>query len=311
MTTTLRQMRDGPASHAAWLVMALTPMFFASNIIFGRWTVPEVAPFTLAFLRWGLVALILSPFVLQARNAAKGCYDSIAILAMLGMVVCGGGFYLALSFTTAINATLIYTTSPIFVLLIERAMGRPLGIIRLLGCLVALLGVAAILLGGQHGSLNGLRLNAGDLGTLGCAIAWAFYSILFRKASLATIPAAALFGMIAGCGALLLVPLAVWEFASGADMPSSERAWTGLAGIVVFSSLIAFGGYQFGLRRFGPATTSVFMYLLPAYGVLMSVVFLGEAFETHHAIGIVLVLGGVVLATRPSAGTVHNSAKDA
>ena len=94
-------------------------------------------------------------------------------------------------------------------------------------------------------------------------------------------------------------------------MPSSERAWTGLAGIVVFSSLIAFGGYQFGLRRFGPATTSVFMYLLPAYGVLMSVVFLGEAFETHHAIGIVLVLGGVVLATRPSAGTVHNSAKDA
>lgn len=310
MTTMLRQMRDEPTNAAAWAVMTLTPLFFASNIVFGRWTVPDVAPFTLAFLRWGFVALLLAPFVVRAWHDAKGSRGLIAGLALLGMAICGGGFYLALSFTTAINATLIYTTSPIFVLLIERTMGKPLSALRLLGCLVALLGVSAILLGNQTDRLSDMQLNWGDLGTLACAIAWAFYSILFRTPSLASLPAAALFGMIAGCGALILAPLALWEWTIGADMPTTTKAWTGIAGIVVFSSLVAFGGYQFGLRRFGPATTSVFMYLLPAYGVLMAVIFLGEAFELHHAVGIVLVTGGVVLATRPRSRAVANAVPD-
>ena len=287
------------AAPAAWSIMVLTPLFFSTNLIFGRWTVPEVAPFTLAFLRWGAVALILLPF---SRGHVRTALDAgwrIPLLAFLGMWVCGAIVYLALGVTTATNATLIYTTSPVFVLLIEWYGGRRLDGLRFLGCLVAIAGVGVILFEGDATRLMGLSLNWGDLAILGCAVAWAAYSIVFREPGLGRLPAPAIFGLISGAGAILLAPFALIELLSGADMPTSIRAWAGVLGIVLCSSLIAFGGYQFGLRRFGPAVTSVFMYLLPVYGVLLATTLLGEAFRTYHAAGIALVLGGVILATRP------------
>ena len=82
-------------------------------------------------------------------------------------------------------------------------------------------------------------------------------------------------------------------------MPVTVSAWGGIAGIVVFSSLLAFSGFQYGIARLGASTASVFMYLLPAYGVGLAVLVLGEPFRLYHLIGIATVLGGLALATAP------------
>lgn len=284
----------------AGAVMLLTPLFFSSNLVFGRWTVPEVAPATLAFLRWGAVALVLSPFALAAWRRVRPPLGLVTLLAALGMGVCGAVVYLALGWTTATNATLIYTTSPIFVLLIERARGTPLSAVKAVGCTVAMVGITVILFRGEPARILALRFNVGDALILACAIAWAGYSVAFRDTRLAAVGAAGLFGLIAGAGAVLLAPFALGEWLAGAPIPTTGRAWTGIAGIVVFSSLLAFGGYQFGLRRFGAQVTSVFMYLLPIYGTGLAVLFLGERVEPFHAAGIALVLCGVVAATLPA-----------
>ncbi len=96
--------------------MLLTPLFFSSNLIFGRSTIPEVAPFTLAFLRWSAAALLLSPFLWMARDRLRTYVSDHPVhwlvLGFLGMWICGAGVYYALQFTTATNGTLIYTTSP-------------------------------------------------------------------------------------------------------------------------------------------------------------------------------------------------------
>jgi len=82
--------------------------------------------------------------------------------------------------------------------------------------------------------------------------------------------------------------------------PSTLRAWGSIAGIVIFASLLSYSTYQYGVKRAGPALTSIFLYLLPVYGIALAVVFLGEVFRPYHAVGLVLVLGGIVLATAPS-----------
>jgi hypothetical protein len=101
-------------------VMILTPLFFSSNLIFGRSTIPEVAPFTLAFLRWTAASLALAPFVWLARDHVRTYVSSSPrhwlLLGFLGMWICGAGVYYALQFTTATNGTLIYTTSPLMVI---------------------------------------------------------------------------------------------------------------------------------------------------------------------------------------------------
>ena len=289
-------MRDTSGNVAAWFVMVLTPLFFSTNLIFGSVTVPVVAPATLAFLRWGIVALVLAPFAWPHVSRALP-WRRLFSLSFLGMVICGAVVYAALRLTTATNATLVYTSSPVIVLLIERLSGTPLGVRKAAGCALATVGVAIILFDGDLAKLLRLSPNLGDLLILGCAIAWAVYSIEFRHPAVSALPPATALCLIAGCGATILAPFAAAEWFAGAPMPATSRAWIGLAGIVLMSSLLAFGGYQFGLRSFGAQRTSAFMYLLPAYGVLLAVLVLGEPFRTYHAVGIATVLGGVVLAT--------------
>lgn len=286
------------------VVMLLTPLFFSSNLIFGRSTISEVAPFTLAFLRWSAACLLLSPFLWMARVRARAYLTTYPmhwlVLGFLGMWICGAGVYYALQFTTATNGTLIYTTSPLIVIILERLFfGRATSWREIAGIIVGFLGVAIIVLKGDFSQLAGSSFNRGDLMFIAAAISWAGYSVLLKGRRTAGLPVSALFAVVTLSGALLLAPFALWELVSGASMPQSWTAWGGIGGIIIFSSLLAFSGYQYGVATLGASTTSIFMYLLPPYGVGLAVIVLGEPFETFHAIGIITVLAGLVLATAP------------
>ena len=286
------------------IVMLLTPLFFSSNLIFGRSTISEVAPFTLAFLRWSAAGLVLSPFLWMARDRVRTYVTTYPLhwllLGFLGMWICGAGVYYALQFTTATNGTLIYTTSPLMIIIIERLFfGRATSWREIAGILVGFLGVAIIVLKGDFTAIADSSFNWGDLMFIAAALSWAGYSVLLKGPRTAGLPVSALFAAVTLSGALLLAPFALWEYLTSAPMPQTWTAWGGIAGIVVFSSLLAFSGYQYGVARLGASTASVFMYLLPPYGVGLAVLVLGEPFHTHHAIGIATVLTGLVLATAP------------
>ncbi|WP_394689566.1 DMT family transporter [Hoeflea sp.] len=295
---------SGASRFVPLAVMILTPLFFSSNLIFGRSTISEVAPFTLAFLRWTAASIALLPFVWLARHRVRAYVTASPwhwmLLGFLGMSICGAGVYYALQFTTATNGTLIYTTSPLIVILLERLFfGRATGWRELTGIAIGFCGVAIIVLKGDLDRLAGLDLNRGDLIFIVAALSWAIYSVLLKGPRTAGLPVAALFGAITLAGALLLAPFALWEWLSGARMPVTVSAWGGIAGIVMFASLLAFGGFQYGVATLGASTASIFMYLLPVYGVGLAVLALGEPFHTYHGVGILTVLGGLVLATAP------------
>jgi drug/metabolite transporter (DMT)-like permease len=44
------------------------------------------------------------------------------------------------------------------------------------------------------------------------------------------------------------------------------------------------------------------MHLMPFFGAAMDVAFLGERFDMHHALGTVLIIAGVTIASRKWAG---------
>ncbi|TDH39316.1 DMT family transporter [Pseudohoeflea suaedae] len=290
------------ASLVPYLVMLATPLFFSSNLIFGRLAIPEVAPFTLAFIRWTAAALILTPWVMRewapARAFVTGHPRHWLLLGFLGMWICGGIVYLGLEYTTATNGTLIYTTSPLIILIIERLFfGRPVTGREIAGIIIGFLGVAVIVLRGEPQALLSLRLNTGDLLFVVAAISWAAYSVLLRKNRPEGLNTLSQFGVVAAAGAVLLMPMALWEFLSGARMPVTTTAWGGIAGIVFFASLLAFSGFQYGIARLGAATAGIFMYLLPPYGVALAVLVLGEPFHPYHLVGIATVLTGLIMAT--------------
>ncbi|MNL38810.1 putative DMT superfamily transporter inner membrane protein [compost metagenome] len=202
--------------------------------------------------------------------------------------------------TTAANGTLIYTTSSLFIILFQRIFqGRPIRRLEVAGMIIAFAGVAAIVLKGDMSALWQMKFNIGDFAILTAAIAFAVYSLLLRDPAARQMASFSLFGLIAFSGALVLLPPAAVELARGGLLPATAIAWAKIGGIILFASLLAFYCFTHTVRVFGPATAGITLYMMPPVSIVMATLFLGETFETYHAIGIVLVTGGVVIATAP------------
>jgi len=286
----------------AYIILAVMPLLFSSNIVLGRAALDFVEPWTQAFFRWGIASAIMIAitgprlWALRAELAAR--WRLIMLLGFFGMVICGGFVYMSLQYTTATNGTLIYTTSPVFVLILEAVFrGQPVRLRQVAGIVLAFLGVTVIVMHGELARLLRLELNWGDLGIAVAAFSWAVYSVLLRRRSLEGLPTIVLFTTIATSGVILLTPFMIWETVTVAPIPTAHQAWISLVGLAVFASVLPFSSYQYGVKIVGPSITSVFLYFLPAYGVVMAVLFLGEEFHAYHAVGFVMVTLGVVLAT--------------
>ena len=284
-----------------YLLLVLMPLFYSSNLVLGRVAVVSSPPFALAFWRWSVAFLILLPFAWPGLRASArpiiAEWRSLAGLGFLGMVICGAGVYLALRHTTATNATLIYSASPIMIVMLEWLWsGRRIGAVEGVGIAAAFVGVATIVCRGDPAALLALRFNGGDLGIAASAFCWAIYSVMLRRPGLQTIPTLPLFATIAGAGALLLAPAAAVEAVLVGTPPATVEVCLSILGLAIVPSVLAFLTFQMGVKLVGPSPTGVFLYLMPIYGVLMAVIFLGEALRPYHALGMVLTLSGVLLA---------------
>jgi drug/metabolite transporter (DMT)-like permease len=66
----------------------------------------------------------------------------------------------------------------------------------------------------------------------------------------------------------------------------------------VAASVAAFMFWNRGVTVVGANAAGFTLYLLPTFATLLAIVFLGETFGAFHAVGIITILAGVILATR-------------
>ncbi|MEM7441756.1 MAG: DMT family transporter [Pseudomonadota bacterium] len=285
----------------AYLLLILSPLFMASNVVFGRDAVETVPPIGLAFWRWVLAFAILLPFawpgLRRHGTSLLRAWPLLLVLGALGMGVCGAFVYIGLQHTTATHAGLIYAASPIFILIIGAVfIGERLSLIQCLGVVLAVFGVVVILTHGAPQQLLSFRVNVGDVWVLVATVAWAVYSVLLKRKSL-SVPTIPLFAAIALAGVICLAPFYVWETLAGRPVVPTTDALTSVLAVAFIASVLAFGAYQQGIAVIGPSRAGMFMYLMPVYAALLAIVFLGERFELFHLVGLGFILPGLVLAT--------------
>ena len=80
---------------------------------------------------------------------------------------------------------------------------------------------------------------------------------------------------------------------------ASWRAWAAIVFIAIFGTAIGLALFYDGVRRIGPARTSVFINLVPVFAVTLGVLLLGEPLEASMIAGGALVVGGILLLNRP------------
>ena len=187
----------------------------ASNLIVARGGVEYVPPISLAFWRWAVVVLLLLPFtyslLIKNSKIIKKEFKKLFFLGAMGCGVCGAFPFLAGETTTVTNMGIIYTSSPIFIILISAIFfNEKVNLIKIIGLISCLIGVFAIIIKGDLNLLLNLNFTIGDLWMLAAAIGCALYSIyLFYWKS--ELPIFQRFTLVAFFGAISLLPFYIIE----------------------------------------------------------------------------------------------------
>ena len=289
--------RNGPL--AAYVMLTLAPLFWAGNFVMGRWSAEHVPPLALSCLRWIVASALLLPFALpHLRRDWPQIRAHLGLLLFLGST--GAGFfgslaYLGLARTTALNALVLNSASPILIVLVCAAVfGDRIGLRQILGLLMAMAGVLAIVARGDPLLLTTLTLDTGDLLVLLAMLLWALYTAYLRlRPKLHWLSFAVTISLLA---ALVTLPLMAAEHLAGHALRATSQTAMAVLYTGIFPSVLSYILWTRGVEILGGVRAGPFMYLIPLFGAGLAVGLLGEPLRLFHLVGLLLIVAGVVTA---------------
>jgi drug/metabolite transporter (DMT)-like permease len=290
-----------------YLLLSLTSLFWAGNIVLARYVGGHVPPMTLSCVRWIGAFLMLMPFawphLKQDWPALRARLPLMVGLSATGFAFNNAISYWALQYTEALNALLIQSSGPLFVALWSLLLfGIRLTWAQLAGITISLAGVLTILLRGDLAALVNIQFNRGDVMFAGAVLSFGLYSALITRRP--KIHQLSLISFTIGCGALLLLPFSIWEFSAGIRLKPDALTLATVVYVMIFPSILAYLFFNRGIALIGPNRASPFLHLVPVFGSAMAILLLGEQPQLFHLTGYLLVLAGVVIASRPASAAV-------
>ncbi len=283
------------------MLLIFAMLCWALNTVLGKLAVGHVTPITVVFLRWLFVCVILWPLY-GARVRAdwaiiKPHLWMTVLMAALGFTGFNALFYAAAYRTTAVNIGILQGSMPVFVLIgAYFAYGMRVTRIQLIGAVVGLIGVITVATKGRPLALLQLDVNPGDALMLFACGLYSFYTLALKKRP--AISSVSFFTLMAPIAMITSIPLVIGEaVVTGLTWPSLQ-GWVVTLMIAIFPSCLAQLAFLRGVDLIGPGAAGVYMNLVPVFSAAMGVAFLGEAFQTFHAAGLALVIGGIWLVQR-------------
>ncbi|MDQ0041818.1 DMT family transporter [Variovorax boronicumulans] len=288
------------------LLLTVPPLLWAGNAVVGRLMRELVSPLTLNFVRWVIAFVLLLPLaasVLRSGSPLWAHWKRYALLGLLGIGLYNAFQYMALQTSTPINVTLVGSSLPLWMLAVGMLFfGARISTREIAGALLSMLGVLLVLSRGEWRQLIALRLVPGDLYMILGTIAWAFYSWLLarthepkqvRQDWAAFLMAQLVFGL-AWSGALAA---GEWTL-TDAHIDLGWPLVAAMAFIGIGPAVVAYRCWGTGVQRAGPQAASIFMNLTPLFAAVLSAAFLREAPHWYHGVAFVLIVGGIVVASR-------------
>jgi drug/metabolite transporter (DMT)-like permease len=288
-----------------YFLMLIVTFSWAIGFPLTRIIVKSVHPFQIATLALGIAFLSLFIFLIASRKIKHIVrLPSRVILISLGLGVLGFFLYHTLSFSAlaripaSMNAILVSTNVVFIVLFAALILKERIMPASIIGIALALCGVVLVTFN------RGFTLEGGadSIDLLGClfsilaAILFALYSVLGKKVLVSSDPliitAISLFS-----GAALLAIL------TASTVGFSEVAQADLKTLLILifiglSNGIAYPLWFTCLKRLPAAHVSIYIYLMPVFAIILSLVIINERFSWLFWVGGALILGGIIITNR-------------
>jgi drug/metabolite transporter (DMT)-like permease len=285
----------------AWLLMMLPPLFWAGNAVMGRAVAGAVPPIGLAFWRWTLGTLIILPFAWRHLrhdlSPLLSGWKDVLVLGTLGIGLFNTFQYIALNSTTALNSVMLQSSMPVLIVLMSLLLfGDRVRPAQGLGIVVSLVGATILISHGDPAVLLGLQLNVGDVWMLAAIVIYAAYTTLLRRK-----PAVHGLSFVVATfavGAVELLPFYLWETITQRAVEPTAVTFLAVGYVALFPSIVAYLCFNRVVELVGANTAGLAIHLVPVFGSLLAVLFLGEQPHLYHGVGIALIATGIALATR-------------
>lgn len=288
----------------AYVLLVLTTTFWGGNAVAGKLAVGHVSPMILTSLRWAIAVSILlviaGPQFWADRRRVLRHLPLLFAYGATGFALFNITLYSALNYTTAINVAIWQAAIPMFIFLLNFIIFRTrITIAQMIGFVLSVIGVAVVASGGSVERLMELAINFGDVLMALAGLLYAGYSVGLRyKPDLhwKTMMIAMAFAAM-----VVSLPFAYAEWQSPAGIVPDARGWMVVLYTAIFPAIIAQVFFIRGVEMIGSNRAGLFVNLVPVIGTVLAILVLGEVFGLHHALALVLVIGGIWLAERKPA----------
>jgi drug/metabolite transporter (DMT)-like permease len=282
--------------------LVLVALFWGGSFIAGRRLALDLPHFFAAAARYVVATALLLGYLRRREGRlplpSARQWLEIGVLGATGVFAYNAFFFAALARLPAGRAALIIATVPALTAVAAWLIFRlRFAWWQWLGVLVAFTGVAIVVSHGDLATLGADAIGVGELLMLGCALSWLAYTLLGRAmlrrpgalSPLATTAYASAFGL------LLLAAAAAFDLP---QVPWASIGWVDVAAVGymgLFGTALAFVWFYEGVKILGAARATVFGNLVPAFGVTLAVLVLGEPLLASMVVGGLVTLAGVSL----------------
>ena len=289
---------DDISVRQAYVFLVATILLLATGIVIARGVREEIPLIGLSFWRWFTATLILIPLVYsELKSKIDIVKANLRILMLQGFLMIGGGtlLFYALNYTTAINASIVNTTQPVVTVAFAwLILGDRLKGIQMLGIVSAFDGISVMISRADWNIISNLNFNTGDLLIIIAIMCYAFYAINIRKMPKDISPFTALF-VIFFSGSMLILPFYIVESIYFKPFPISLFTISIVLLLAFLISIPTQVMWNLANSVVGPGRAGMFINLIPVFGTILAITFLGENLFFYHVIGTALVCVGIFL----------------
>lgn len=281
--------------HGAIIALIIANIIWGATSPIMKWAIADMNPLTLAFFRFGVATVILLPFVYKNLHIHKEDIAKMILMSFFGVTLSIGLFLMALTYTDSINAPIIGSAAPIFTIAIAMLyFGEKVGVKKIAGGIVGLLGVLTILL--QPMIEKGVDSSFfGNMLLIVSTFAGVIHLFMSKKLVQTYAPLTITFYSFL-FGTISFLPFFGYDVFLHSMPVFDVKNVVGILFGAIFASALAHLLFYNAERKLSASEISLFAYIPPVVTIFLAVPLLGEKLTVSYILGAILVFVGITIA---------------
>ena len=277
-------------------LMVMAAVFWAGAFIAGKFSVAEFPPFSLTFFRFAIASAII--FIMLVKKEADwsikredwGVFLALGVVGMIGYHIF---FFIALKYTSPVNAALIAATNPIITTILSVIfLKEKIKPVNIMAIGISFFGVVLIVTNGSFSVLMDMKFNIGDMLMIIAVACWASYAIISKKVLVKYSPLKVTSYAFLVC-AVLLVPFVILENPASYMPLTTSRGWISVVYMAIFPSVVGYLIQQMAIKKIGASRSALYVNLVPVFSMVLAFLILHEAISPVKVIAACFIITGV------------------